>query len=171
MRNTAAMKTPGLYWLACFSTVLTGLNAGFFYTWSFTMTGSLDLIDPVHAITAMNSINANIRTGWFALIFFGAPLALLITTGAAFARYGSKAALWWLAAFALLAMTIIITTQVHVPMNNALAIANNTDSATQWSQYSTRWTNWNHLRTLTSTLALIVAIIATARCRQSDHRS
>ena len=123
------MKTRGIYWLACLTTVLTGLNAGFFYTWSFTITGSLDLIDPAHAITAMNAINANIRSGWFALIFFGSPLALLITTGAIFSRCGSRAALWWLAAFVLIATTIIITTRVHVPMNNALAIASNTDPA------------------------------------------
>ncbi len=155
------MSSKGLFSLACFTTLLTGLNAGFFYTWSFTITGSLDLIDPASAIDAMRSINANIRSGWFALIFFGAPLALLITTVFAFSQRRNIVS--WLAALLLMATTVTVTTRLHVPMNNALAAADTGDLAAIWSDYSTRWTLWNHLRTLTSTLAFLIAVIATAR--------
>ena len=153
------MKHNAVFIAAWIATVLTGLNAGFFYTWSFTITGSLDLIEPHHAISAMQSINANIRSGWFAAIFFGSPLALLVTAIAVFRSRGAVAALWWFCALLAMGITLVLTTQVHVPMNNALATA--PDSA--WIEYSTRWTQWNHLRTAASTLALLLAIIGTAR--------
>lgn len=162
------MKTPALFWFACITTWLCGLNAGFFYTWSFTITGSLDLIDPEHALAAMRSINANIRSGWFALIFFGSPLALLLCTIAAFASRGARQALPWLAALALMIATVVITSRLHVPMNNALAAAGNADAGALWRDYSSRWTQWNHLRSATSGLAFALAIIATARARTAS---
>lgn len=163
------MTRPKLFWLTCLTTALTGLNAGFFYTWSFTITGGLDLIDPQHAVSAMRSINANIRNGWFAMIFFGSPLTLLICLIAVSVSRGpARLAGMWLAALALMITTLLVTAQLHVPMNNALAAAGDADPARLWNDYSNHWTSWNHLRTTTSTVAFALAIIATASGRASS---
>ncbi|MEM7259548.1 MAG: hypothetical protein AAF404_19410, partial [Pseudomonadota bacterium] len=105
--------------LCALSVLLIGLNSGFFYTWSFTVTQSLALIDASAAISAMQIINANIRTGWFAIIFFGAPAALLLTT-VALNKISRRATVFYLLSLVLAACTLALTFSLHVPMNNAL---------------------------------------------------
>ncbi len=158
------MKTVGFV-TTFIATVLIGLNAGFFYTWSFTIMQSLDLIDPGHAITAMQSINANIRSGWFATIFFGVVAFQFVSL-----IFVLTARRWWLAlliAIALLAVlvNIGITMQGHVPWNTGLAAESaSADGAAQiWSDYSTRWTQWNHLRMLASLVSFCFMLAALMR--------
>ena len=152
----ARMSVLSLY---AISIVLIGLNAGFFYTWSFTIMQSLGQIDAQHAIQAMQSINANIRTGWFAAIFFGAPFSLFVT-GVLMLRSNRSAAVCALLAFVLAATTVIITFSLHVLMNNELATVESSAAAQSvWSDYSERWTNWNHARTITSILAFAVGLV------------
>jgi len=161
----ARITVPTLYVI---SIVLIGLNAGFFYTWSFTIMQSLGQIDASHAISAMQTINANIRSAWFAVIFFGAPVALLIA-GALMFRTNRSAANYTLVAFALATATVVITLQLHVPMNNELATVESATAAQSlWSDYSDRWTSWNHFRTFTSVLAFGISLIGLTRLR-SDH--
>ncbi len=149
------------------STILIGLNAGFFYTWSFTIMQSLGQINAQHAISAMKAINANIRTGWFAVIFFGAPLALLVT-GAMMYRSNRPAAVCSLLGFVFAATTVIITLSLHVPMNNELAMVEVTTAAQSvWPAYSERWTIWNHARTLASVLAFGFSLIGLSRLQKS----
>jgi len=145
--------------LYAISTLLIGLNAGFFYTWSFTIMQSLGQIDTQHAISAMQTINANIRNGWFAVIFFGAPVALLITALMMFST-NRAAAVYALLAFVFATITVVLTLLLHVPMNNELAtVDGGTAAQSVWSVYSERWTSWNHARTLTSVIALGFGLI------------
>lgn len=151
--------------LLAISSLLIGLNAGFFYTWSFTIMQSLGQIDTAHAISAMQTINANIRSAWFAAIFFGAPLALLITSAMIF-RSNRSAAKYALLAFVFATATIIITLRLHVPMNNELATVDSATAANSvWSVYSERWTSWNHIRMLTSILAFGFSLTGLANLR------
>lgn len=144
--------------LCALSTLLIGINAGFFYTWSFTIMQSLGLTDTDSAITAMQTINANIRNGWFAIVFFGAPAALLVA-GVQLLGVNHKAAIFYLLSVVLAAVTVAITFTLHVPMNNALAAVDAPTAATTvWSDYAGRWTRWNHFRTGTSLLAFIASL-------------
>ena len=67
---------PPLLFLAA---LLSGCVFGFFYSWSFTVMRGLSATDGASAIAAMQSVNANIMTGWFALtrlmasLLFGVP--------------------------------------------------------------------------------------------------
>lgn len=157
------MKNPPLFplYVGCLAVVLISLNAGFFYTWSFTITQSLDLIDASSAVKAMQSVNANIRTAWFGVIFFGAPILLLLTIFLLYFKHLSKPVLPFSIAFIAAAATVIITMTVHVPMNNELANASTTSAASPmvWADYSSTWTQWNHLRTTTSIMSLISALV------------
>lgn len=137
------------YLLLILSTVLAGLLAGFFYTWSFTIMQSLSLIEEHNAASAMNSINSNIRTGWFAAIFFGAPVSIIFSLIVIF-REKQKVMYLWVSLASLFALaTFIVTFTVHLPLNSEL------ENGAQWSSYVEPWVQWNHVRMGTSLAAFL----------------
>lgn len=142
------MSSKPRFLLLLLTTILAGLLAGFFYTWSFTIMQSLNLIGESNAATAMVSINANIRSGWFAAIFFGAPVFILLSLIAAW-REKKKIDLWLSLAFIFAIATLVITFSIHLPLNTELA------NGLNWSSYMDPWVMWNHVRMLTSLLAFI----------------
>lgn len=152
------MPTAKLSLLAI-TLVLTGLSAGFFFTWSFTVMRGLDAAPPDAAIAAMNAVNGNIRSAWFAAIFFGPALLGVIATVLFLADRVDAAALCVLGAtLVYLAGVIGVTFFVNVPLNEALGSAaippDPTDVDRMWREYSGAWTAWNHLRTAAATLSL-----------------
>lgn len=54
----------------------------------------------------------------------------------------------------------VCTAVIHVPMNDALAAVDpaSTEAASLWARYLTDWTLWNHVRTISSTLACALFI-------------
>jgi len=142
--------------------LLTGAIFGFFYAYSVSVMWGLDDTDPGAAIASMQGINRVVRNAAFAPAFFGTPLALLLAAVASIAAARPGAASWFgLAALAYLGGAFLPTLLVNIPMNEALAgIASPTDStaATKvWADYSSGWIVWNHLRTASSGLALLLA--------------
>ncbi|MGH6860231.1 MAG: anthrone oxygenase family protein, partial [Phyllobacterium sp.] len=125
------------------------------------------------AILAMQGINATIRNGLFAPAFFGTPVAGA-AAGAVFLLQRRRQA-----GFAMLAAALVYvlgafvpTFAVNVPMNEALA---GVDAAAArqperlWDDYSVTWVWWNHLRTLSSGLSLLLvglAIFCSGRARK-----
>jgi uncharacterized membrane protein len=144
--------------------LISGGVFGFFYTWSFVVMRGLSLTDAPAAIAAMQSVNANIVTGWFALIFFGTPVATAVAALATYAAGGRGAALWLLAATVIhLVGCFAVTALVNVPMNNALAQVDArsvADPQAAWSGYAGPWTAWNHLRTASCAATLLCAALA-----------
>lgn len=131
------------------TTVLAGLLAGFFYTWSFTIMQSLDLIDESTASVAMNSINANIRNGWFAVIFFGTPVTTILSLLMIIRLKQKEMYPWVLLAAVFAVATFVITFTIHLPLNAELT------NGQEWSSYVGPWVQWNHARTATSLLSFI----------------
>ncbi|WP_417513013.1 DUF1772 domain-containing protein [Minwuia sp.] len=146
------------------SVLLAGLHAGFFFTWSFTVMNGLDAASPDVAIAAMQSVNANIRNVPFGIVFFGAPLAALVTTIIVFAFGSRSAGVLAGLGFLALAATVAVTAGVHVPWNDELAVqtvpATAEAAAQLWAGYSGPWTEWNHLRSLTSLLGCLFLVLA-----------
>ena len=102
----------------------------------------LSLTDGASAIAAMQSVNANIMTGWFALLFFGTPLATASprsppgsAAGASAAALagGGRRAIYLVGCFA-------VTVVANVPMNDALAHARRArrlaDAGAAWRDYA-----------------------------------
>lgn len=145
--------------------VLTGLSAGFFYTWSFTVMRGLDAATPTAAVDAMNAVNAEIATPWFLPIFFG-PLVVGLLAAAAFLPILPQASGWLViaAVVAYAAGTFGVTVALHLPMNAALAdaarAAEPQAAMTLWQDYSPRWTAWNHVRTASATLSFVALLAA-----------
>jgi uncharacterized membrane protein len=56
----------------------------------------------------------------------------------------------------------VVTMLFNVPRNNALAASDPASAAGAelWARYLREWTAWNHVRTIASTAALILFVIA-----------
>lgn len=130
------------------SVVLLGLLAGFFYAYSNSVMWGLDDTAADAAVVAMQGVNRVVRNPLFAVSFFGAPVATTVAAAFIWRRDGAGCGLAAVLALALCLVAVGVTAVVNVPMNEALAgiDAAGTDAAAVWSDYSERWTFWNHVR-------------------------
>lgn len=141
-----------------------GLMAGIFFIFSNTIMRSLAKLPPTDGMIAMRSLNVTIVNPLFLLIFMGTGvvcLALLIISLVNWHAPGSVLVL--VGAIAYLLGSIVVTIAFNVPMNDALAAAQIGDPASLslWQDYLSRWTMWNHVRTvccIVSTACLITAL-------------
>jgi uncharacterized membrane protein len=144
--------------------LLAGCVFGFFYSWSFTVIRGLSATDGASAIAVMQSVNANIMTGWFALIFFGTPVATGLAALAAWAADGRGAAAWLAAATVIyLVGCFAVTVVYNVPMNDALAgldARGIPDAAAAWTDYAGPWNAWNHVRTAACGAGFLCTLLA-----------
>ena len=58
--------------------------------------------------------------------------------------------------------TFLVTLVCNVPWNNRLAAADPASAAGQalWARYVSRWTAWNHVRTVAALAALAAFVLA-----------
>lgn len=142
-----------------------GLIAGLYFAFSAFIMTALARSGQASGIAAMNAINVVILRSAFMPLFYGTSLGALIVAilgGLYWNEPGS-----WLAvlggAIFVIGMTIV-TIIFNVPLNNRLAAADaqSAESATIWARYLADWTMWNHVRTVTSTIASILFIAAIA---------
>lgn len=149
-RNPAATLT------LVFAVVLTGLSAGFFATYYYSVTRALATVsDPVY-VSTFQAINATVRSAEFGLIFFGSLPALIVATALLW-RSSTTRNLLLLATAAYCTM-LTITFTVHIPLNEALAVA--TDASTARLAFESHWNNLHLLRTLAVCLSFILAVTA-----------
>ena len=99
-----------------------GLMAGFFYSFSNVVMGSLGRISAPAGIAAMQSINIVVLNPIFFVLFFGTALLSVVLFIVALANWGAAGSGLTLAGSAIyLAAIIGVTVVFNVPMNNALA--------------------------------------------------
>jgi len=156
------MMTQCLLW---FSAIGCGLLAGTYFAFSTFVMTALARMDPLHAVSAMNSINSTILRSWFMLLFFGTTLTSAALAILGLARRGERGGTAMIAGGLIyVAGMFLCTVFLNVPLNNTLAEVGraSTDVATAWGRYLREWTMWNHLRALSSTaaFALYVSVIA-----------
>lgn len=148
-----------LFPISILSLVLTGAIFGFFFAWVCSTMWGLDQIDPNVAIDAMQAMNASVRNATFAPVFFGTPVALLLTTIIAWKSGATQSAIWFaIAGVVYFAGGLILTMQINVPMNEALGALTTPLEAAEakrvWTDYSSVWQFWNQARTVASGVAL-----------------
>tara|TARA_R110002095_G_scaffold129283_1_gene112095 strand:+ start:5059 stop:5586 length:528 start_codon:yes stop_codon:yes gene_type:complete len=146
---------------ALLSLLFTGAIFGFFYAWICSTMWGLDAADPKVAIAAMQAMNASVRNAVFAPAFFGTPVVLFATAIFAWvATYRRAALLFILAGLVYFFGGIVLTFNVNVPMNEALALIEIPPSPAEaqqiWQDYSAPWQVWNITRTIASGLALLL---------------
>jgi uncharacterized membrane protein len=150
----------GLLW---FSAIGCGLIAGLYFAFSGFLMTALSRIDQASGVAAMNSINTVILRSLFMPIFFGTTLAALILAVVAVLRWsapGSSAML--VGGVVYVVGMFVVTMLLNVPLNNALQAVDpaSADAATTWARYLRNWTMWNHVRTVASTAACALFILA-----------
>jgi uncharacterized membrane protein len=153
----------GVFYAATLTTALgCGLVAGVFFAFSTFVMSALKRLPPAHGIAAMQSINELAVTPAFMTALFGTAVACLGLVVWAAISWGEGPAALVIAGGALyLVGTIGVTIACNVPLNDGLAtlLPQGADAADRWDEYVTKWTAWNHVRTVA---ALAAAAMLTA---------
>lgn len=154
--------TTALLWL---SAIGCGLLAGLYFAFSTFIMGALGRIEPSAGIAAMNSINSVIVRSLFMPVFLGSSLIALVLAGVAVSQWQQPGSAVILAGGAIYVIGMFACTMVfNVPLNNALMAVDpaSATGADVWARYLRDWTFWNHVRTVASTVAMVLFIQAIA---------
>jgi uncharacterized membrane protein len=82
--------TSLFYAFSLLSLLLAGEVSGFFYAWVCSTMRGLDTVDPMDAITVMQSINASVHNAVFATACFGTLIVLGTATSTVAARSAAR---------------------------------------------------------------------------------
>lgn len=145
----------------------TALMAGLFYAWSCSVMLGFARLPDREFISAMQATNRAIQNPVFFAAFFGAPIFLMIST---ILHYNQSPRFWFLLAATIIYLvgTFGVTIFGNVPMNNMLdrfnlESAGVEETALERANFESRWNNLNTIRTVSSTLAVILVVIACLR--------
>jgi len=162
--NSTTMTTINIILIITATT--TALIAGLFYAYSCSVNSGLGRLSDAGYIAAMQSINKAILNPLFFFSFMGTAILLPVSS---FLHYDSTLSHRFLF---LLTATLIyligglgVTMFGNVPLNEALANFNLLSAseeaiAAQRAKFEDRWNNLNTIRTISSTLSIILVIIA-----------
>jgi uncharacterized membrane protein len=134
----------------------TGLIAGTFFVFSVAIMSALRRLPPSEGMAAMQSINRVIQNPIFLGVFMGTALIALVLAGISVWNWAAPASYYILAGTALYVIgSFILTIVFNVPLNNALEAADpkTANGHEIWANYLTKWTFWNHVRTIASLLS------------------
>lgn len=151
---------PALLW---FTLVGIGLLAGVYFAFSAFVMTALGRVDQATGIAAMNAVNAVILRSLFMPLFLGTTLSAAALGVLALFRWGEPAAAAMLAGGVIYVSGMFVVTMVfNVPLNDALAAADPTSAQAGklWARFLRGWTFWNHVRTIASTAALVLFVVA-----------
>ncbi len=140
-----------------------GLNAGLFFIFSNTVMGALGQLPAPQGIAAMQAINRVILNPPFFVVFLGTAVTSLLLAISLLWRWPQQGAVYLFAGSLLYLLgDILVTILFNVPMNDALdgVQVESVQATDLWTTYLTRWTAWNHVRTITALGATVMFILA-----------
>jgi uncharacterized membrane protein len=153
-----------LNWLTPLAAVGAGVVAGVFYAFSTFVMKALSRLPPGEGAAAMRSINVAVINPLFLGLFLGTAVVCAATATGALLQWDRAGSGWLLAGSAFYLIGVFaVTLLFNVPLNDALATAQPDHRAPQWTDYLTRWTTWNHVRTLAGIAAAVALTLATRR--------
>jgi uncharacterized membrane protein len=156
----------GVSYAATLATALgCGLVAGVFFAFSTFVMPALKRLPPANGIAAMQSINELAVTPVFMAALFGTAVACLgLVVRAAISSGEWPTALMIAGGMLYIVGTIGVTIACNVPLNDGLATLHpqGAGAASRWAEFVTKWTAWNHVRTVA---ALSAAAVLTAALR------
>ncbi|MDQ3344061.1 MAG: DUF1772 domain-containing protein [Actinomycetota bacterium] len=141
------------------------LVAGLFLAFSVSVMPGLGRLPAEQAILAMQSFNAAIRNPVFGLVFVVAIAGSAFVAGSAPFTWDEPGAAWRLAGgLSFIVGGFALTMAINVPLNDALDAVDphSATGAELWQHYRTRWTAWNHVRTLVSLAAAALLVLGRA---------
>lgn len=159
------MITPANLVLILTATV-TALIAGLFFAWSCSVTTGLAKISDTMYIAAMQSMNRAILNPVFLTCFIGNVLLLPLSAGLFYSTpLTTRFILLAAAAGVYLAGVFAVTIFGNVPLNESLdafvlTTASPADIAAQRIAFEKPWNTLNMIRTVASTLSVVLVIMA-----------
>ena len=134
--------------LQILSILMTGLNAGLFFIFSYDVNIAFEQLTGAEYGYSMKIINEAIRNPWFFTVFFGS-IALPIVTLLVWRRsYRTPAFLLFLAGFLIyLALTFAVTTAINLPLNVYLESWDLAAVPADWTNVRDSWNQANMVRT------------------------
>jgi uncharacterized membrane protein len=147
-----------------FSTVLVGLMAGFFFAFAVDVAPTMLELDAQAYIATQQIINRVVRNIPFALVYFGAAVAPLLTAAAMhFAGRRREAALWLSIGLVYIGGVFLVTREINVPINNALALWDPAAPPAQWQQARDDWNFANLARCIVACICFVAAVAVPSR--------
>lgn len=149
-----------LLWFAAIGCSLLG---GLFFAFSAFVMRALGSLTPSAGIAAMNAINRDILRSAFMPLFWGTTLAALALAVLGLLRWGEAGAATMFAAGAVYVLGMfVVTVAIEVPQNDRLQAVDADDAAALpvWRGYLSKWTAWNHVRTVACLLAGALCVAA-----------
>jgi uncharacterized membrane protein len=144
--------------------LLTGLSAGFFYTWAVSVIPGTKKITTPAYLETMQSINREILNPWFFAIFFGCLIILVAST---ILQHQTKPTFWLLLSSSLIYAigTFGVTAFGNVPLNDALeAVDLNTLDSVQLADfrghYEVEWNRLHMIRTVSALVSFLLSLAA-----------
>ena len=127
---------------------------------------ALASLPSAEGIGAMQSINVVVLNPSFLGVFMGTAVLSLGAGGLALAGWGRPSAPFFLGgALFYVVGTFLVTGLGNVPLNDQLAALSTTDPIAQdvWDHYLSRWTAWNHVRTVAAMVAALLYTVGLMR--------
>ena len=146
-----------------FAALGSGLLGGLFFVFSVCIMAAFAKLSSANGISAMQSINVTILNGTFLMAFLGtALLSVALIMAWLFSGMPSGSMLAVAGGLVYLIGIIAVTMVFNVPMNDALAAVqpDSAQGASLWQDYLSRWTMWNHVRTIAGIGASALFILA-----------
>lgn len=140
-----------------------GLIAGVFFAFSSFVMTALAKLPAKNGIAAMQSINITVLNKSFLTIFMGTALATVLLIVHSILNIENTNAFYLITgSLFYLIGSFLVTVVGNVPLNDALARVRSEEetSVLLWKNYLSKWSRWNHIRTLASLVALAFFILA-----------
>lgn len=152
--------------LLLFTALTTALSAGVFFTWSCSVTPGLARLSDERYLAAFQEMNRAIQNPLFFACFFGAALLLPASTFLHY-RPGNMVCFWLLLSATLLYLIFVMGMTIlgNVPLNEGLdafpvAGASPAAMTAKRAAFEAPWNRLNTIRTITSTLAFLLVLLA-----------
>ncbi len=145
------------------ATVTTGVVTGVLFLYASTIMPGLKRTDDRTFVGAFQALDRAIINPLFMTAFFGALILIGVTAALHLGAESRGVLAWLIAAFVLYLVAIIITMAVNVPLNDALKAAGDPDRIGDLAKVrrdfdEARWSAWNLVRTITSTIAFCILV-------------
>ncbi len=145
--------------------VLTGLSAGFFYSYEASVTLGLAEVDAPTYVAAFHAINDSVRNPAFGVMFFGAIPAIAVALALHWRHPPTRRLIG--AALTLYLALIVVTGTGNVPLNEQLAAYSSIDAsidaataATARSEFEDDWNRLNLIRTVAVVASFFLLTLA-----------
>ncbi|MCB0196637.1 MAG: DUF1772 domain-containing protein [Anaerolineae bacterium] len=145
--------------LVAVATIVFGIMAGFFWTYTFNVNLAMLQVDSETYATVQSLFNQNVRHFMFFIFFFGGGFFSVLALLGNWRQW--KSVSFWLLAVACVVYIfgiIVFTAQVNLPLNYYTESWNPQQVPADWMSIREQWNQANAIRVGTSALAFVLSL-------------